>query len=88
MINALVARRHGLCMLAAAGCFALAAGFGATLALAQGQPHMQAALDALREARRQLEAATADKGGHRKEAMALIDAAIYQVRQGIEAGAN
>ena len=48
------------------------------------QPHMQAALDALRLARRELEQATADKGGHRAKAIGLVNDAINQVEKGIE----
>ena len=48
------------------------------------QPHMQAALDALRLARRELEQASADKGGHRAKAIGLVNDAINQVEKGIE----
>jgi len=48
------------------------------------QPHMQAALDALRVAKRELEQATTDKGGHRARAMGLVNQAIAQVEKGIE----
>lgn len=48
------------------------------------QPHMQAALDALRLAKRELEQATTDKGGHRARAIGLVDQAIAQVEKGIE----
>jgi hypothetical protein len=48
------------------------------------QPRMQAALDALRSARGHLEAATADKGGHRANAISLVDKAIDEVQKGIE----
>ena len=47
------------------------------------QPHMQAALDHLRAARAELNAATADKGGHREKAIALVNDAIGQVEKGI-----
>ena len=47
------------------------------------QPHMQAALDALRVAKRELDAATADKGGHRAKAIGLVNDAIAQVEKGI-----
>jgi hypothetical protein len=47
------------------------------------QPHMQAALNSLQQAREQLKKATSDKGGHRQNALQLIDQAIAQVRQGI-----
>ncbi len=48
------------------------------------QPHMQAALASLRDARHQLEAAEKNKGGHRERAIELIDSAIDQVKKGIE----
>jgi len=48
------------------------------------QPHMQAALDHLRNARRELNAAVADKGGHRERALALVADAISQVEEGIQ----
>lgn len=66
-----------------AGAGGLAAG-GAALA---NQPRMEQALGHLHEARIDLEAATADKGGHRKQALDLIDEAIRQVRIGISVGA-
>lgn len=47
------------------------------------QPHMQAALTHLRQARTSLERATADKGGHRAKALALVDDAIHEVEEGI-----
>ena len=47
------------------------------------QPHMQAALAALRDARHELEVAERNKGGHRERAIELIDAAIAQVKEGI-----
>lgn len=50
------------------------------------QPHMQAALDALKSARHNLDNAEADKGGHRAKAIDLIKDAIDEVNKGIEAG--
>ena len=47
------------------------------------QPHMQAALEHLRAAKVELNAATADKGGHRAKAIALTNDAIAQVERGI-----
>jgi len=46
------------------------------------QPHMQAALKHLREARASLEKATPNKGGHRERAIDLINQAIAQVEEG------
>jgi CubicO group peptidase (beta-lactamase class C family) len=50
----------------------------------EAQPHMQAALERLREAQRELEAASHDKGGHRSRAVSLVKQAIVQVNQGIQ----
>jgi hypothetical protein len=50
------------------------------------QPHMQAALDFLRSAKSDLERATTDKGGHRVNAIKLVEGAIDEVKKGIEAG--
>lgn len=47
------------------------------------QPQMQAALQKLRAARRHLEQATPDKGGHRGKAMDLVGQAIGEVEAGI-----
>lgn len=61
----------------------LATGFLAGRASAD-QPHMQAALEHLRAAKVELEAATPDKGGHRAKAIVLTSDAIVQVEKGIE----
>ena len=50
------------------------------------QPHMQAALNHLMDAQRNLQAATSDKGGHRKKALEYVDKAISEVNKGIAAG--
>jgi hypothetical protein len=50
---------------------------------ASDQPHMQAALDALRSAQRELHDADADKGGHRVRAERLVHDAIAEVEKGI-----
>lgn len=47
------------------------------------QPHMQAALEALRNAKRHLEMAEADKGGHRVKALELVNGAITETEAGI-----
>jgi len=49
------------------------------------QPNMQAALTHLRNARSNLEKATADKGGHRVKALELVNQAIDEVQKGIDA---
>ena len=50
------------------------------------QPHMQSALKHLRSARHELEAATADKGGHREKAIGIVGRAIGETEAGIEYG--
>lgn len=50
------------------------------------QPHMQAALAALKTALNDLNQAEADKGGHRANAIRLVNQAITEVNAGIEAG--
>ena len=47
------------------------------------QPHMYAALDALRTARAELIAATPNKGGHRAHAITLVNQAIDETNAGI-----
>ena len=65
--------------------FGMAATFGAGYALA-AQPHMQAALRALRNASGELNAALPDKGGHRVNAINLVSQAITETEAGIAAG--
>jgi hypothetical protein len=60
----------------------VASGVGVGYALA-AQPHMDAALALLQNARGELVVAAPNKGGHREAAIALVDQAIVQVRQGI-----
>lgn len=69
--------------------FAIATAFAANLVIPLSmthadQPHMQAALDALRSAENRLQAATHDKGGHRQRALELVRRAIKQVEEGIK----
>lgn len=47
-----------------------------------GQPHMQAALRHLRDARASLEKAIPNKGGHRERAIELVNQAIAQIEEG------
>jgi hypothetical protein len=47
------------------------------------QPHMMAALDALRTARSELLLAEHNKMGHRAEALRLVNQAIDEVREGM-----
>lgn len=57
---------------------------GVKSAQAENQPHMQAAMTALKAAKEQLQKATADKGGHRVKAIELVEAALAEVKAGIE----
>ena len=54
--------------------------------VAPDQPHMKAALSQLNNAKKNLEEATADKGGHRVKALAFVSKAIDEVALGLEAG--
>ncbi len=63
---------------------ALVAGLGIGYAVG-AQPHMEAALGLLQNARSELQAATPNKAGHRETAIGLVDQAIVQVRQGMAA---
>jgi hypothetical protein len=71
-------RRHNHAQAAPGGIFSLAA--------STDQPHMQSALDLLRQAKSNLESATADKGGHRVKAIDYVNKAIDEVKKGIDAG--
>ena len=51
--------------------------------MSAAQPMMQNALGNLKQARANLNKATADKGGHRNKALALVGAAIEEVEKGI-----
>ena len=53
-------------------------------AAAERQPAMALALEALKKAEASLELASADKGGHRVKAIEHINAAIAEVKAGIE----
>src|SRR5260221_9317052 len=52
----------------------------------EDQPHMQAALEALQQAKHHLEEAKHDKGGHRVAAIKAVDAAIKHVKEGMASG--
>ena len=69
-------------ILGAVLCFTL--GGLASLAFAERQPEMKKALVNLEQAHKNLELATADKGGHRVKAMELTKAAMEEVKAGIE----
>lgn len=51
--------------------------------LSAAQPQMQSALSNLRAAKRNLDKATSDKGGHRARAMSHVEQAIDEVEKGI-----
>ena len=50
----------------------------------EDQPHMQAALDALKQAEHHLTEAKHDKGGHRVKALAATREAIKHVEEGMK----
>jgi hypothetical protein len=60
----------------------------ALFAGAPDQPHMQNALNALENAKDNLNRATADKGGHRVKALDYVRDAIDEVKKGIGVGRN
>jgi hypothetical protein len=75
-------------VLAAVGAIALL-GMGYGVGIAQGyQPHMQSALAALQTAQQQLQIAEENKGGHRANALRLVNQAITEVQAGIAVGAG
>jgi hypothetical protein len=78
-----ISRRGAAKRLLAAGAAGMAV---AATAEAVPQPHMQAALGALRNAKKQLDAAVPDKAGHRAKAMELVNQAIAETEEGIRAG--
>jgi hypothetical protein len=57
----------------------------ATASTFAGQPQMRDALEHLRAARAALERAERNKAGHRERAIELVDRAIAQVEQGMNA---
>ena len=61
----------------------LASGMAIGVAVAS-QPHMMAAMDALRTARSELMLAEHNKMGHRAEALCLVNSAIEEVRLGMD----
>ena len=53
------------------------------VAKAADQPHMQVALESLRNAKRELDQATPDKGGHRAKAIKLVNQAMDETEKGM-----
>jgi hypothetical protein len=47
-------------------------------------PHIRAAIEELREAKKELERADHDFGGHRKEAIKALDEAIIQLERALK----
>lgn len=83
MKNETFSRRNILRILAAAPFVApLLGSSGATVKA--DQPHMEKALDALRTAKRELNDASSDKGGHRARALGFVEKAINEVERGIK----
>jgi DNA-binding FadR family transcriptional regulator len=60
------------------------AAFAAPAPTPEAQPEMTAALEHLREAKKALESASHDKGGHRVKAIAAVNEAIRHVQEGIQ----
>jgi len=60
----------------------VATSFGIGFAVG-AQPHMEAALGLLQNARAELQAALPNKGGHRERAIGLVDQAIAETQAGI-----
>lgn len=54
--------------------------------IAGHEPHMDAAMVHLRQAKAELEKATPNKGGHREKAIELVDQAMQQVEEGEKYG--
>ena len=63
---------------------AKASNAAATVADDDDQPHMQAALDALKQAEQHLNQASHDKGGHRAAALKATRDAIRHVEMGMK----
>ena len=68
-----------------AGLAAAAAALAATPALASNQPHMDAALAHCQTGLSELKAATANKGGHRQNAIEHLEYVIQEIKAGIAA---
>jgi uncharacterized low-complexity protein len=73
--------KRTLQLAALAGALAMGVAIGHAAA---DQPHMQAALDALKTARGELNAAKDNKGGHRVNALRAVEEAIKETKAGVE----
>ncbi len=71
--------------IAAGAAILLGVGFSAGCVVA-AQPHMYNALSALQNAKSELQVAEHNKGGHRANAINLVNQAIGEVNAGIAAG--
>ena len=83
MPPSLVTRRSAIATIGLAGLALPGLLDGQAHPAADQQPHMRAALEALRTAKRHLELAEADKGGHRVKAVEDVNAAITETEAGI-----
>jgi hypothetical protein len=70
-------------MLAASPVLGVAAALAVPSVARADQPHMEAALDHLKAARKELQEASPDKGGHRGAALRLVNNAITEVERGV-----
>ena len=70
-------------LVATAAVLPLVAAVSATTAEAARDRNFEAALADLQSARQHLRAANPGKGGHRSEAIRLVEAAIVQVQEGL-----
>lgn len=87
----LVTRRSAIALLGLAGISIPAVLHGQPLSERHSdtqQPHMKAALEALRSAKHHLDEAAADKAGHRVKAIEHVNMAITETEAGIAAGAS
>ncbi len=73
-------------LLAATVLVAAALGGGLAGYAIAAQPHMNRALQDLRSAEGELQAAASNKGGHRERAMEFVRSAIGEVQAGVAAG--
>lgn len=73
-------------LLAGAAALGIGAVLGSIAEARASQPYMQAALSALESAQQNLQRAEHDKGGHRANALKLVNQAIGEVQAGIAVG--
>ena len=73
-------------LVGAAAVVVIAAASFASGCVVAAQPHMYNALNALQNAKSELEMATPNKAGHKVNAIRLVNEAIGEVQAGIAAG--